>query len=224
MLSAERIPILDIGDPLPDAERANVDGLVAVGGGFSVPRLREAYSKGLFPWSAHPITWWSPDPRAVFELDKGVHVSRRLGQKIRQQRYEITRDVAFAEVIEGCASARRPDGGTWISPPIVEAYIRLHNAGHAHSVEAWDEQGRLVGGVYGVATGGCFSGESMFRRDTDASKVALYHLAEHLKARGFLLFDAQVLNPFTERMGAVEISRAEFLARLRAALEIQAKF
>ncbi|MCB1021570.1 MAG: leucyl/phenylalanyl-tRNA--protein transferase [Acidobacteria bacterium] len=218
------MPLLDIGDPLPDAGRANADGLVAVGGGLSVARLREAYSKGLFPWSADPITWWSPDPRAVFELEPGVHVSRRLGQKIRQQRYEITRDVAFVEVIEGCASARRPDGGTWISRPIVEAYIGLHKAGAAHSVEAWDEHGALVGGVYGVASGGCFSGESMFRRDADASKIALYHLAEHLKARGFALFDAQVLNPFTERMGAVEIPRREFLRRLAAAREIQAKF
>jgi leucyl/phenylalanyl-tRNA--protein transferase len=195
-----------------------------VGGGLSVERLREAYAKGMFPWSATPVTWWSPDPRAVFDLASGVRVSRRLSQKIRQARYEVTQDVAFREVIEACARVPRADGGTWISRPILEAYCRLHTAGHAHSLEVWNEQGELTGGIYGVAFGGCFSGESMFHHEPDASKLALYHLAAHLQKRGFTLFDAQVLNPFTQSMGAVEIPRQEYLERLRAALRAQANF
>ena len=218
------VPILRPEDSLPDPETADEDGLVAIGGGLSVERLREAYSKGVFPWSARPATWWSPDPRAVFELDRGVRVSRRLAQKIRQGRYRVTRDAAFGEVVDRCASAPRADGGTWISPPIAAAYKRLHHAGDAHSLEIWNEDGALVGGIYGVASGGCFSGESMFHTETDASKLALYHLAEHLRERGFALFDSQALNPFTERMGAVAIPRPEFLRRLRAARERRPAF
>jgi leucyl/phenylalanyl-tRNA--protein transferase len=195
-----------------------------VGGGLSVERLREAYAKGMFPWSATPVTWWSPDPRAVFDLASGVRVSRRLSQKIRQARYEVTQDVAFREVIEACARVPRADGGTWISAPIEKAYCRLHAAGDAHSLEIWNEQGELAGGIYGVACGGCFSGESMFHHEPDASKLALFHLAERLKKRAFTLFDAQVLNPFTQSMGAVEIPRQEYLERLRAALRAQANF
>jgi leucyl/phenylalanyl-tRNA--protein transferase len=224
VLAPHRIPILGPDDPLPDAAQANAEGLVAAGGGLSVERLREAYAKGMFPWSATPITWWSPDPRAVIDLAAGVRASRRLKQKVRQGRYRVTRDNAFRQVIEACARAPRADGGTWISPPIVTAYIRLHEAGSAHSVEIWSEQGALAGGIYGVVCGGCFSGESMFHREADASKLALYHLAEHLRDRGFTLFDAQVLNTFTRSMGAKEIPRAEFLRRLRGASQVQANF
>ncbi len=215
-------PILLDRELLPAPESATPEGLVAIGGNLGLARLREAYSKGIFPWSANPVTWWSPDPRAVFPLD-GLRVSRRLAQKIRQGRYRVSRDEAFAAVIEGCA--RQPRGEpTWITRPFLAAYEALHRAGHAHSVEIWGEDGELIGGVYGVAVGGGFSGESMFHRRTDASKLALYHLAEHLRERGFTLFDAQVLNDFTEQMGAVEIPRAEYLQRLRKAVVSEALF
>lgn len=218
------IPFLGPSDPLPAPNLANAEGLVAVGGGLSVERLREAYAKGLFPWSAAPVSWWSPDPRAVFDLEAGVRVSRRLAGKIRQGRYRVTRDRVFRAVIEACAQVPRGDDGTWISPAIISAYVRLHEAGDAHSVEIWNEHGKLAGGVYGVASGGAFSGESMFHFETDASKLALYHLIEHLRDRGFALFDAQVINAFTRSMGAVEISRREFLAHLERARQVQARF
>jgi leucyl/phenylalanyl-tRNA--protein transferase len=195
-----------------------------VGGGLSVERLREAYSKGMFPWSATPVSWWSPDPRAVFDLEAGVRVSRRLRQKIRQGRYRVMRDRAFRAVIEACAQVPRTDDGTWISPSIVSAYEKLYEAGDAHSVEIWTPEGKLAGGIYGVASGACFSGESMFHFETDASKLALYHLAEHLRERGFELFDVQVINAFTRRMGARNLPRAEFLKRLRQARKAQANF
>ncbi len=224
MLAPRRIPVLSAKNPLPDPDKANAQGLVAVGGGLSVERLREAYAKGLFPWSAAPVSWWSPDPRAIFDLDRGLRVSRRLAQKIRQGRYRITRDQAFHRVVEACARVPRADDGSWISPAIAEAYRELHQAGDAHSLEVWDREGKLAGGIYGVACGGAFSGESMFHFQTDASKLALHHLVEHLRERGFTLFDAQVINPFTRRMGAVEISRRQFLRRLERARPIQAKF
>jgi leucyl/phenylalanyl-tRNA--protein transferase len=224
VFALNRIPILGSSEPLPPADRANAEGLVAAGGGLSIKRLREAYSKGLFPWSATPVTWWSPDPRAVFDLAAGIRVSRRLRQKIRQGRYRVTRDHAFAAVIEACSGVPRADGGTWISPPIVEAYLRLHEAGDAHSLEIWNEDGELAGGIYGVVCGGCFSGESMFHRETDASKLALYHLVEHLRERGFVLFDAQVINDFTSSMGAVETPRRVFLDLLQQARKVQANF
>jgi leucyl/phenylalanyl-tRNA--protein transferase len=224
VLAPHRIPILGPRDPLPDAGQANAEGLVAAGGGLSVERLREAYAKGMFPWSAAPVTWWSPDPRAVVEITAGVRVSRRLRQKIRQGRYRVTRDQAFRQVVQACAQVPRSDGETWISPAIAEAYVQLHAAGDAHSLEIWNENGALTGGIYGVALAGCFSGESMFHRETDASKLALYHLTEHLRERGFLLFDAQVLNPFTRSMGAVEVPRSRFLAQLSQALQARANY
>lgn len=216
-------PILLDRDPLPAAESATADGLVAVGGKLTVERLREAYSKGIFPWSADPATWWSPDPRAIFPLD-GLKVSRRLSQKIRQRRYRVTRDEAFPEVIRACAEQPRVDESTWISAPFLRAYDELHGVGRAHSVEIWSPDGDLVGGIYGVASGACFSGESMFHRASDASKLALCHLVEHLRTAGFTLFDAQVLNAFTEQMGAIEIRRLDFLALLQKAVAAEASF
>ncbi len=215
--------ILSAADPLPDPCEARPDGLVAVGGGLSVARLREAYRKGIFPWSANPETWWSPDPRAIIDLSRGVRVSRRLAQKLRQGRFEVSRDRAFRQVMEACSGKRAAQDSTWISPALIRAYVALHEAGDAHSVEAWLD-GRLVGGIYGVAVGGAFAGESMFHRETDASKVALVALAQHLRRRGFLLFDVQVANPFTRQMGAEEMPRREFLGRLRKALAADAAF
>src|SRR5262249_15437209 len=163
---------------------------------------------------------WSPDPRAIFEMD-GLHVSRRLTRTIRSGRFCVTLNEDFEGVIRGCAE--RPGEGTWITSDMIEAYTRLHHLGHAHSVEVW-HGGVLAGGVYGIAVGGLFAGESMFTRVRDASKVALVHLMEHLRQRGFDLFDVQFLNDHTARLGAVEIPRAEYLRRLRQAVESKVRF
>lgn len=196
------------------------NGLVAAGGDLSVERLRLAYRSGLFPWTVDPITWWSPDPRGVFELDD-FHVSRSLARTLRRRPFRVTCDRAFRQVITECATIERR--GSWISDEFIDAYCALHEAGDAHSVECWcgDE---LVGGIYGVAAGGLFAGESMFHRESDASKIALKHLIDHLKARGFRLFDIQMLTPITRQLGAVEISRASYLERLNMAVELNVEF
>jgi leucyl/phenylalanyl-tRNA--protein transferase len=202
-------------------ELADETGLVAVGGDLRTDRLLEAYRRGIFPWYDEelPICWWSPDPRAIFELD-GFHVSRRLQRTIRSERFTITVNRDFAGVIRGCAD--RADG-TWIVPDMIRAYETLYRLGYAHSVEAWRGD-VLAGGVYGVALGGFFAGESMFCRERDASKVALAHLVERLRQRRFQLFDIQFVTEHTSRLGAVEIPRAEYLARLRRALACKVSF
>jgi leucyl/phenylalanyl-tRNA--protein transferase len=202
--------------PFLDPRLADADGLVGVGGDLSPRRLLEAYRHGIFPFfdADSPILWWSPDPRAIFEMD-GLHVSRRLARTIRSGRFEVTFNRDFEGVIRGCAE--RPGEGTWITDDMVEAYTRLHHLGHAHSAETWYD-GRLAGGVYGVAVGAMFAGESMFTRVRDASKVALAHLLARLRELGFQLFDVQFLNDHTGRLGAVEISRKEYLRRLREAV------
>ena len=199
----------------PDPESANPDGLVAIGGDFSPERLLLAYRSGIFPWTVDPITWWSPNPRAVFEKDQ-FHVSKSFTRTLRKGIFQITRDRAFREVMLGCAASGKGRGSTWITSEFIDAYCRLHEEGHAHSLECWQEK-RLVGGIYGVAVGGFFAGESMFHRVSDASKVALYHLHEHLRQREFLLFDIQMLTPITKQLGAVEISRSEYVRRLALA-------
>ena len=206
----------------PDPALAASEGLVAIGGDFSAERLLLAYRSGIFPWTVRPITWWSPDPRAVFELEQ-FHVPRRLAKLIRRQPFEITRDRAFREVMQACAQAPRGGEDTWITPEFIAAYSRLHELGHAHSVECW-RAGELVGGIYGVSVGGFFAGESMFHRADEASKVALCHLVEHLRARGFALFDIQMVTPATEPFGPVEIPRDEYLKRLKAAVELNCAF
>lgn len=211
---------IEFPDPRDAVKRGPHAGLVAVGGDLSVPRLLLAYRSGLFPWTADPVTWWSPDPRGIIELD-AFHVSRSLARTLRKGVFEITFNRAFREVITACAKTRRPGG--WISSEFISAYTVLHEAGHAHSVECW-RAGELVGGVYGVAVGGCFAGESMFHRADDASKVALFHLVSRLKERGFVLFDTQMVTPVTAQLGAVEISRAKFLARLAAATALTPDF
>src|SRR5664279_1808096 len=183
------IAVLDYRLHFPSAERADAEGLVAVGGDLSVPRLLLAYSSGIFPWTVDPITWWSPEPRAIFELD-GFHVSHSLAKVIRHGVFRVTLDRAFRRVMRGCAAPARGRRSTWISPEFIEAYTQLHELGHAHSLECW-QGSRLVGGIYGVTIGGFFAGESMFHRVTDASKVALFHLIEHLRQQGFELFDIQ---------------------------------
>lgn len=207
-------------DPRDAVKSGPHAGLVAIGGDLSVPRLLLAYRSGLFPWTADPATWWSPDPRGIIELEQ-FHVSRSLARTLRKAPYEVTFDRAFREVITACAKTRRPGG--WISPEFITAYTALHQAGHAHSVECW-RAGELVGGVYGVAVDGCFAGESMFHRADDASKVALAHLVGRLRERGFVLFDTQMVTPATRQLGAVEISRAKYLQRLAAATAVTAVF
>jgi leucyl/phenylalanyl-tRNA---protein transferase len=207
--------------PVLDPERADESGLVAVGGDLRPERLLEAYRRGVFPWYGEgmPICWWSPDPRAVFELD-GLHVARRLRRTLRSGKFTVTVNRDFAAVIRGCADRAE---GTWILPEMRAAYERLHRLGHAHSVEAWRD-GELAGGVYGVAVGGLFAGESMFTRRTDGSKVALAHLVDRLRERGFQLFDIQFVTEHTARLGAVEIPRKEYLARLRRAVQCPVTF
>jgi len=206
----------------PDPATARADGLVAVGGDFSPERLRLAYRSGIFPWSVNPITWWCPDPRGILELGE-LHISRSLDRSLRRGGFRVTSDVAFSAVITACAHVPRPGQSSWISPPFVVAYQRLHELGLAHSIEVW-KGAELAGGLYGVVTGGCFSGESMFHRVTDASKVGLAHLVRHLQSRGFALLDTQMVTPVTQSLGAREVPRTEFLRRLSLASQLSVAF
>jgi leucyl/phenylalanyl-tRNA---protein transferase len=195
---------------------ADENGLVGVGGTLDPPCLLRAYAEGVFPWFSEgdPILWWSPDPRAVFDIRRGMHVSRRLARTIRSGKFQVTFDRAFQEVIRACGD--RPEG-TWITRDMVTAYEELHRLGFAHSVEAWQD-GELAGGAYGVAIRGFFAAESMFYRRTDGSKVALVALFDRLMARGFDLVDTQMLTEHTERLGAFEVSRPKYLEMLKKAV------
>ena len=179
-----------------------------------------AYCRGIFPMADEDgeIGWYSPDPRAVFPLD-AFHVPRSLAKTIRQGRFEVRVDTAFEAVMRGCAEREV----TWISEELVRVYVELHRLGLGHSVEAWRD-GRLVGGLYGVALGGAFMGESMFSREADASKVCLVALVERLRARGFVLLDSQLATEHLARFGQVEIPRRDYLRRLRTALPLQCRF
>ena len=214
--------LLNRNSPFPDPNLAGPDGLVAVGSDLGVERLLAAYRMGIFPWTIHPITWWSPDPRAILELG-GFHVSKSLARVIRRSQFEVTTDQSFRAVMEGCAAPAPGRGGAWITEEFINAYTRLHGQGHAHSVEC-RRHGELVGGIYGVSLGGLFAGESMFHRVNNASKVALYHLVEHLRRRGFTLFDIQMVTPATKSLGAIEIPRREYLRRLAAAVKMKCLF
>ena len=214
--------ILDQRLLFPNPRLADAEGLVAVGGDLSVARLLLAYRSGIFPWTVRPITWWSPDPRGIFELG-AFHVSRSLAKVIRKGLFVITVDRAFRQVMEACAAPALGRRSTWISPKFIEAYTELHRQGHAHSLECWLDK-QLVGGIYGVAIGGLFAGESMFHRVSNASKVGLFHLIEHLRRQGFALFDIQMLTPITEQLGGTTIPRGEYLKRLAAAVEKQCSF
>jgi leucyl/phenylalanyl-tRNA---protein transferase len=201
----------------PDPRYAPGD-VIALGEDLRVETLREAYRKGIFPWPAddHPLPWFSPRRRAVIVFDE-VHVGRSLRKAGKQRGLAFTIDRDFEAVIRACAAAERPDqDGTWIGANMIRAYIRLHHAGDAHSVEAW-EGGELVGGLYGVDAGGLFTGESMFHLRPDASKLALLVLIEHLGARGSKLLDCQMMTPHMKALGAREISRARFLDLLAEA-------
>ena len=206
----------------PDLE-IDSQGLVGVGGTLDPDLLEEAYRQGVFPWSSDPvITWWCPDPRAVFELDD-FHVPRSLRKTIRRAGWELCVDRDFEATMRGCAEATDIRPSTWISDDFIAAYCELHRRGIAHSVEVY-ERDELVGGLYGVAIGGFFGGESMFHRRSDASKAALVHLVQHLRTRGFVLLDGQVMNPHLHSLGARDIPRPEFLRRLRRALALGVTF
>jgi len=210
----------------PPADRADADGLLALGGRLTPEWLLDAYQHGIFPWPHadidDPMLWWSPDPRAIIEFER-FHVPRRLLQTCRSGRFQVTCDRDFAGVIRGCATVSDRVGATWLTPRMIRAYIRLHQLGHAHSVEAWSE-GKLAGGTYGVAIGGLFAAESMFYRVPDASKVALVALVGHLRARAYQLLDIQQWTPHTARFGAREIPRSEYLTRLASALREPVSF
>lgn len=203
----------------PPPELADDDGLLAIGGDLSVNRLILAYSMGIFPWYSDndPILWWSPDPRLVL-IPGELKVSRTLRQTIKKGIYHVTTNTAFEDVIRNCATIRRKgQGGTWITGDMIKAYVRLHKAGYAHSVESWagDE---LAGGFYGVMMGKAFFGESMFAKKTDASKVAFATYAAMLAEKGFELIDCQVTTEHMKRFGAKEIPRVEFMKLLQKVL------
>ncbi|QGU31606.1 leucyl/phenylalanyl-tRNA--protein transferase [Thermochromatium tepidum] len=200
--------------PDPGQALREPNGLLAVGGDLSPERLIEAYRGGIFPWfgAGDPILWWSPDPRAIL-FPEHFHASRSLRKRLRRGDLVTTLDRDFAGVIQGCSEPRDAEAGTWLIPEMMAAYRRLHDLGLAHSVEVW-RAGSLVGGLYGVAIGRVFFGESMFSRVSDASKVALARLCEQLRAWGFGLIDCQMTTKHLLRLGACEVSRAEFLTLL----------
>jgi len=188
--------------------------LVAIGGDFSSDRLLYSYTHWIFPWSEDPIRWYCLDPRAIFDLDK-VHFSKTVLRKVRQNRFKISTNLCFETVVQSCG--QRTNGETWITDGFVKGYTEFHKQGYAHSVEVWSDEGELVGGVYGVAIGKFFAGESMFAFESDAGKIALYHLFQMLKKDGFQLFDTQELNFVTFELGAYSIPKLSYLDRLDAA-------
>jgi leucyl/phenylalanyl-tRNA---protein transferase len=211
------IPWLDRRDPFPPVEHAlrEPNGLLAAGGDLSPERLVDAYTRGIFPWFGEddPLLWWSPDPRMVLFVGE-LHQSRSLRRVVKGRRFTVTLDRAFADVMAGCAEPRAYADGTWITGEMVQAYRALAERGVAHSVEAWAD-GQLAGGLYGVAIGRMFYGESMFSRESDASKVALVTLSRQLERWGFDMIDCQMSTDHLASLGAREVPRAEFLRRLR---------
>jgi leucyl/phenylalanyl-tRNA---protein transferase len=200
--------------PSPDRALRVPNGLLAAGGELSADWLLHAYRRGIFPWysEGQPILWWSPDPRMVFATD-GVHVPARLRRWLRQCDWLVRADAAFTEVVDACAAPRAGQGGTWITPAMRAAYVDLRKLGHAHSIEVYDGE-KLVGGIYGIAIGCMFFGESMFSRQTHASKVALIALARCLQAWGFPLLDAQVSSAHLQTLGGFEMPRRDFVAQV----------
>ncbi|WP_320169857.1 leucyl/phenylalanyl-tRNA--protein transferase [Maridesulfovibrio sp.] len=208
----------------PHPDEAEPDGLLAVGGDLSPERLLSAYAAGIFPWydDNSPILWWSLNPRLVLYFDK-LHVSKRVRRKIRKREYTVTIDRRFKDVIRNCAGKFRPgQAGTWIVPEMIEAYVKLHKLGFAHSVEVWNSDGKLAGGLYGVSIGRVFSGESMFFLEPDASKIGFSYLVQFLKNREFHFVDCQQPTSHLKSLGAEEMDRDVFLDRLDDAMEFSA--
>ena len=204
--------------PFPDVKRATPEGLVAVGGNLSPKRLLSAYRQGIFPWYSEnqPILWWSLDPRGIIPLDD-FHVGATLIKVLKRKIFEIKINTAFEDVMRACAVRSDGSESGWITEEMISSYTELHRLGNAHSIESW-RNGKLVGGVYGIAIGGLFAAESMFYLESNASKIALTALVERMKETGFTLFDCQMVTNVTKRMGAIEISREEYLKQLNKAL------
>lgn len=216
-LPGGRIQVLGRDTPFPSAENALIEpnGLLAIGGDLSAERLLQAYSQGIFPWFSEeqPVLWWSPNPRMVL-FPRELTVSRSMIKRLKRQDYEVRFNTAFRQVMEACANTNRPgQDGTWITDSMINAYTELHESGYAMSAETW-MNGKLVGGVYGVAIGRMFYGESMFHHVTDASKIAFIHLVQHLDTQDYGLIDCQMKTPHLASMGAREIPRNEFLQQL----------
>ena len=197
--------------PAVDHALRDPDGLLAIGGDLTIERLLDAYQRGIFPWfnEGQPILWWSPDPRCVLEPSE-IKISRSLKKRIRKNEYRVTYNKAFIEVLEGCAGIRNGIEDTWITNDIKFAYVQLFEKGYAHSIECWQDD-KLVGGLYGLALGKVFFGESMFSHATDASKVALVHLAQQLQQKEFRLIDCQVHSKHLQSLGAKPIHRDMFI-------------
>jgi len=210
------IPWLNTDQPFPSVQQAlrQPNGLLAAGADLSLPRLISAYRQGIFPWysEGQPVLWWSPDPRMVLEPAE-IIVSRSLRKRLRKRDFEVRVDTCFLQVMRACAQPRPGQPGTWITDDMLDAYGRLHAAGYAHSAETWMD-GTLSGGLYGVALGGVFFGESMFTLATDASKIALAHLARQLERWNFGMVDCQMATAHLASLGAREIPRKEFMRRL----------
>jgi leucyl/phenylalanyl-tRNA--protein transferase len=217
--------------PEPSQALVEPNGLLAFGGDLSVKRLLSAYARGVFPWFSadEPILWWSPDPRGVLPLDE-LYINKSTKKWLRQSSYKVTINYAFVNVIKACASIPRgpiiaDDGtiqhnGTWITQTMIEAYIDLHRAGHAHSIEIWNENGELVGGLYGVSIGGVFCGESMFHIEPNTSKLAFISLVQHMKRHNGLFIDCQLQNPYLASMGVIEVPRELYLEKLQLAVAL----
>lgn len=191
------------------------NGLLAFGGDLSTERLVAAYNQGIFPWfsEGEPILWWSPDPRGILSLDE-FHCSRSLSKFIRLSHFNVSLNTDFDQVIDACSRIPRTDNGTWITTAMTDAYKMLHKGGHAHSVEVWDEHRNLVGGLYGIAVGGVFCGESMFSRVTNSSKMAFYYLIQHMRDINADFIDCQMQNPHLKTLGCKEVSRSTFMSML----------
>jgi leucyl/phenylalanyl-tRNA---protein transferase len=211
----------------PPVSKSNPDGLLMIGGSLTPDWILSAYQGGIFPWpvldgNVEILAWFSPDPRAVLDFDD-LYVNQRLQRRLRRGEFTASFDRAFREVITACAAPRNHQFGTWITPRMIAAYCRMHDLGWAHSVEVWQDDA-LVGGLYGIAMGGFFGGESMFHRVRDASKAAVVFLVERLRQRGFGLFDIQQDTPHMQRMGARLIRRDEYLRRLKQSLDLPVSF
>lgn len=214
------IYLLDDHTGFPRADLAQVEpnGLLAIGGDLSRERLIEAYRNGIFPWycEGEPILWWSPDPRCVFNLtsELPVYISKSLKRNLKKSNYRVVINRNFQQVIESCSMPRAKQDETWILPEMQQAYMKLHQTGFAHSIEVYDSEEQLIGGLYGISFGKFFFGESMFSKRPDASKIALVHLTHYLQSAGFILIDCQVPNEHLYSLGAVDISRDNFLTLL----------
>jgi leucyl/phenylalanyl-tRNA--protein transferase len=219
-----RIPFLGVGDDFPPGHEALDDpnGLLAAGGDLSAPMLLAAYRHGVFPWyeEPQPVLWWSPDPRTVLLPDE-LHISRSLRRVLRRDSFGLAVDTRFGDVMRGCAEPREDGLGTWIGKSMLRAYTALHYRGLAHSVEVLDADGELVGGLYGVALGRVFFGESMFSRSDNASKVAMVGLVDILRRGGFHMIDCQVCNPHLLTLGARELRRLDFESRLAQNIDLE---